>query len=72
MIPIAVLALEKLPAWNVWLFIALFALANLRVGAQLNVAPPAIVPLALSTLLALGAGVILMFRRPPALVTTLA
>jgi hypothetical protein len=71
-IPIAVLALEKLPAWNVWLFIALFALANLRVGAQLNVAPPAIVPLALSTLLALGAGVILMFRRPPALVTTLA
>jgi hypothetical protein len=69
-IPIAVLALEKLPAWNAWLFIALFALANLRVGAQLKVVPPAIVPIALSTLIAAGAGAIVVFRRPRALVTT--
>jgi len=71
-IPIAVLALEKLPAWGVWLFIALFAMANLRVGAQLKAVPPALVPLALSMLVAAGAGAIVIFRRPPALVTTLA
>jgi hypothetical protein len=71
-IPIAVLALEKLPAWGVWLFIALFAMANLRVGAQLKIVPPALVPLALSTLLAAWAGVTAMFKRQPALVTTLA
>jgi hypothetical protein len=70
LIPIAVLALEKLPAWAAWLFIVLFALANLRVGAQLKIVPPAAVPLALSTLVAAGAGALVIFRRQPVLVTT--
>jgi hypothetical protein len=71
-IPIAVLALENLPSWCVWLFIALFALANLRVGAQLPWVPPSLISLALSTLVAGVAAAVTMFKRPPALVTTLA
>lgn len=71
-IPIAVLALENLPAWCVWLFIALFALANLRVGAQVASVPPAPISLALTTLVAGAAAAVTMFRRRPALVTTLA
>jgi hypothetical protein len=71
-IPIAVLAIEKLPAWSVWLFIAIFALANLRLGAQLKFVPPALVPLAVSTLFAAGAGALVIVKRQPALVTTVA
>lgn len=71
-IPIAVLALEVLPAWGAWLFIVLFALANLRVGAQLAAVPPALVSLALSALVALAAAALVMYRRPPALATEFA
>ena len=52
-------------------FIALFALANLRVGAQLPWVPPATVPIALSSLVA-AAAVLVTVRQPrPRLVTAL-
>jgi hypothetical protein len=72
-IPIAVLALENLPAWCVWLFIALFALANLRVWRAGGMLRSAGVYLA-GALDAGGRrrGAVTMFRRRPALVTTLA
>ena len=56
-IPVAVLVLEQLPGWAAGLFIALFALANLRVGAQLSWAPPAVASIALSSVVAARGGV---------------
>jgi hypothetical protein len=54
-IPLAVLVLERLPAWASALFVVSFGLANLRLGAQMSLAPPATVGLGLSTVIALAA-----------------
>jgi hypothetical protein len=35
-IPIAVVALTTFPTWASWLFVVSFAIANLRIGAQLQ------------------------------------
>jgi hypothetical protein len=53
--PLASLALHRLPAIAAWATIAAFAIANLRVGAQLPFVPAARVALALSILIPVGA-----------------
>lgn len=52
--PLAALALEPLPNAIMVPFVALYAAANLRIGAQLTFAPPARYALAGSVLLGLG------------------
>jgi len=54
-VPLAVLVLESLPEILAWVFIAAYALANLRFGAQLAFAPSARFPVAVSVALALAA-----------------
>src|SRR5205807_10615566 len=54
-VPLAVLVLESLPDILAWVFIAAYALANLRFGAQLAFVPSARFPVALSVALALAA-----------------
>lgn len=54
-IPLAVLVLERLPAWTGALFVACFGLANLRLGAQLAFVPAARFALALSIAIAAAA-----------------
>jgi hypothetical protein len=54
-IPLAVLVLDALPPVLAWLFVATYALANLRVGAQIGFVPSARFPVAVSVLLALAA-----------------
>jgi hypothetical protein len=60
-LPLAAMVLERAPAPLAWLTLAAFALANLRVGAQLSSAPTARLALAASVLLA--AACIEMARR---------
>jgi hypothetical protein len=62
-VPLAVLALERVPAALAWLTLATFALANLRVGAQLSSAPTARLALAASVLLAVASMVIVLRHR---------
>jgi hypothetical protein len=50
--PLAALALSRVPAPAAWATVAAFAVANLRVGAQLMFVPAARVALALSVLIA--------------------
>jgi hypothetical protein len=50
--PLAVLVLERVPAALAWATIVCFAVGNLRVGAQLPIAGPARVAIALSVALA--------------------
>lgn len=52
--PLAAIVLERVPSVLAWSTLAAFAVANLRVGAQLTVVPPARFALALSVLLALA------------------
>jgi hypothetical protein len=54
-VPIAALVLLRLPSPARWLFVAAYAAANLRVGAQLPMVPPARFGLVLSMVLALAA-----------------
>ncbi|HYU77677.1 MAG TPA: hypothetical protein VEK56_01750 [Vicinamibacterales bacterium] len=54
-IPLAVIVLDRLPSILAWLFVASYATANLRLGAQISFAPPARFALAISVLLALTA-----------------
>jgi hypothetical protein len=54
-IPLAVLVLEALPQILAWVFIAAYAVANLRFGAQLAFVPSARFPAAVSVALALAA-----------------
>jgi hypothetical protein len=70
-IPVAVLVLEQLPGWAAGLFIALFALGNLRVGAQLAWAPPALASIALSSLVAAAAAFMAVREPRPRLVTVI-
>jgi hypothetical protein len=62
-IPLAAIVLDDLPAAARWTFVALYALANVRAGAQLGFAPPLKYPLAASIGLAVLA-IIRHFRRP--------
>jgi hypothetical protein len=55
--PLAALVLYRLPAAMAWATVAAFAIANLRIGAQLMFIPAARVALALSIVLA-AAGMI--------------
>jgi hypothetical protein len=64
--PLAVVILERSPAALGWLFVALFATANLRLGAQLDFVPSARFPLAATVALALIAIVIDLRGRSPA------
>jgi hypothetical protein len=64
-IPLAVLVLQQLEDRWCWLFIACFAVANLRFGAQLPFVPAARFPLLMSLLLAAVAAVASL--RPSAL-----
>ena len=59
-VPLAALVLERVPAPLAWLTLATFALANLRVGAQLSSAPAARLALAASVLLAVASIVIVL------------
>jgi hypothetical protein len=63
LIPFAVIALESLPAVWRWTFIACYAAANLRIGAQLTFIPAARFALLASILIALAA-VAATLRRP--------
>lgn len=62
-IPLAVLVLRQLPDVLCGLFVLCYALANLRIGAQLTFVPAARVPLSLSLLLAAAAVVLMVSRR---------
>lgn len=53
--PLAALVLARAPGAIAWTVIGLFAIANLRLGAQLPAMPSAALPLALSFVLALAA-----------------
>ena len=53
--PLAAIVLDDLPAGARWAFVALYAMANARVGAQLEFAPPARFPFGLSTAIAVAA-----------------
>lgn len=61
--PLAALVLERAPAAVAWASIAAFALANLRLGAQLTMVPPARLALVISVLLAF-ASLYFTRRRP--------
>ena len=61
-IPLSVIVLEELPSALIWLFIAAYGLANLRVGAQLPFVPSARFPIVVSVLLALTAIAVKMLR----------
>jgi len=52
--PLAAIVLHRVPSVLAWSTLAAFAAANLRVGAQLSVVPPARFALALSMVLALA------------------
>jgi len=54
-IPLAVVVLEALPPVLAWAFVAAYALANLRFGAQVAFVPSARFPVAVSLLLAVAA-----------------
>jgi len=60
--PLAAIVLDDLPATARWAFVGFYALANARVGAQLEIAPPARFPLAVSAAIAVAA-VALHWRR---------
>jgi hypothetical protein len=51
--PLAAIVLDDLPPAGRWTFVALYALANARAGAQLSLAPPAKFPLAASAAIAI-------------------
>jgi hypothetical protein len=56
-IPLAAIVLAKAPAMLQWAFVAAFAIANLRIGAQMPQVPAARYALAVSVVIALIAGV---------------
>ena len=62
-VPLAALVLERVPALLAWLTLAMFALANLRVGAQLSSAPTARLALAASVLMAVASIVLVLRHR---------
>jgi len=62
-LPLAAIVLDRVPAVLAWSTVASFALANLRVGAQLAAAPPARFALAASVILAV-ASVVCALRAP--------
>ena len=67
--PLAALILERVPVALAWATIALFAFANLRVGAQLTDAPLARFTLAVSGILAMvSVGLAWRHHRQAALV----
>jgi hypothetical protein len=53
--PLAAIVLEDLPAAARWTFVALYAIANARAGAQLGFAPPVTLTLAASGVIAVAA-----------------
>jgi hypothetical protein len=61
--PLAAVALGRAPAALAWATIALFAIGNLRVGAQLTFVPQARFALGASCLLALVAAAMTMRDR---------
>ena len=61
-VPLAALVLERAPTPLAWLTLAAFALANLRVGAQLSSAPTARLALAASVLMA-AASIVMALRQ---------
>jgi hypothetical protein len=69
-IPLAVLALQRLPNVLCWLFIASYGLANLRVGAQLAFLPSARYGLAVSFVIAVAAAVATLRRSDPHMTLT--
>jgi hypothetical protein len=64
LVPMAVVVLERVPALVAWAFVASVALANMRIGAQLRVAPPSRFSLAIGITLALAA-IVWVFRHRP-------
>jgi len=60
--PLAAIVLDDLPAIARWAFVGFYALANARVGAQLEFVPPARFPFAVSAAIAVAA-VALHWRR---------
>jgi len=62
-VALAALVLERVPALLAWMTLAMFALANLRVGAQLSSAPTARVALAASVLMAVASIVLVLRHR---------
>jgi hypothetical protein len=60
--PLAAIVLDDLPAIARWAFVGFYAMANIRVGAQLEFAPPARFPFAVSAAIAVAAAV-LHWRR---------
>ncbi len=64
-VPLAALVLDRAPAALAWLTTATFALANLRVGAQLTAVPAARFALGCSVLLAIAA-IVTVLRGGPA------
>jgi hypothetical protein len=65
-LPLAAIVLDDLPAAARWAFVVFYATANARTGAQLEFAPPARFPFAVSAVIAVAA-VILHWRRRHAL-----
>jgi hypothetical protein len=63
LIPLAVLVLERLPDVGCWAFIVCYALANLRIGAQLQFIPASRYSLLVSVLIA-AAAIVASVRRP--------
>jgi hypothetical protein len=63
-VPLAMVVLERSPAVVGWLFVVCFAIANLRIGAQLTVVPSARFALAATVVLAVLAIVIDLRGRP--------
>jgi hypothetical protein len=61
-IPLAAIVLDDLPAVPRWTFVALYAIANARAGAQLSLLPPVKFPLAASIGLAVVA-IVRHYRR---------
>jgi hypothetical protein len=65
-IPLSVIVLDALSAAMGWLFVAAFAVANLRFGAQLAFVPSARIPVAISLVVALVAVAVKIGRVPDA------
>lgn len=65
-LPLAAIVLASLPAIAGWIFTAMFALANVRVAAQVMAAPQIRVPIAITVVMAIVAAFVLQRRSPRA------
>jgi len=62
-VPAAVVILERVPGWLSWLFVASYGIANLRLGAQLDIVPRARYALLVSCVLALAMLLVVLRRQ---------